>query len=126
MWPPSSDDSLLACSTVAIAFQRMSERSRCSTAGSPGICCLLVDRDRVDVRRAEVAGRVQAAPARVGEQRLEQISRARSGPSWRDDGVERLEPLAVSPGSTSLPLAACRPWYGCPFYWACFCRSKWP
>ena len=38
MWPPSSEDSALACSTVAIAFQRMSERRRRSTSWSPGIC----------------------------------------------------------------------------------------
>ena len=37
MWPPSSEDSLLARTTIAIAFQRMIERSRRSSAGSPGI-----------------------------------------------------------------------------------------
>ena len=36
MWPPSSEDSLLAPSTVAIAFQRTSDRTRCSSSGSPG------------------------------------------------------------------------------------------
>jgi hypothetical protein len=32
MWPPSSDDSLFARSTIAIAFQRRIERSRRSTS----------------------------------------------------------------------------------------------
>src|SRR5919204_37260 len=36
MWPPSSEDSLLARRTVAIAFQRMSDRTRCSSSASPG------------------------------------------------------------------------------------------
>ncbi len=36
MCPPSSDDSALACSTVAIAFQRMIARMRCSSSRSPG------------------------------------------------------------------------------------------
>src|SRR5690349_17470037 len=36
MWPPSSDDSLLAWSTVAMAFQRIRLRTFRSTAGSPG------------------------------------------------------------------------------------------
>ncbi len=37
MWPPSSEDSLFARTTIAIAFQRMIERSRRSISGSPGI-----------------------------------------------------------------------------------------
>ena len=36
MWPPSSEDSLFARRIIAIAFQRMSERTRRSIAGSPG------------------------------------------------------------------------------------------
>ena len=36
MCPPSSEDSLLARSTVATAFHRIAERIRCSTARSPG------------------------------------------------------------------------------------------
>src|SRR3954447_19686001 len=36
MWPPSSEDSLLAWSTVAIAFQRIRLRTFRSIAGSPG------------------------------------------------------------------------------------------
>ena len=39
MWPPSSDDSRFACTTIAIAFQRMIERMRCSSAWSPGLFC---------------------------------------------------------------------------------------
>ena len=38
MWPPSSEESWLARITIAIAFQRMIERNRRSTAGSPGSC----------------------------------------------------------------------------------------
>ena len=36
MWPPSSELSLFALSTVATAFHRFSERMRCSIARSPG------------------------------------------------------------------------------------------
>jgi hypothetical protein len=36
MWPPSSEDSLLARRIIAIAFQRISERTRRSIDGSPG------------------------------------------------------------------------------------------
>ena len=36
MWPPSSELSLFARRMIAIAFQRMIERSRCSIARSPG------------------------------------------------------------------------------------------
>src|SRR6185312_5518419 len=36
MCPPNSDDSLLARSTVAMAFHRVIDRSRHSTARSPG------------------------------------------------------------------------------------------
>ncbi len=36
MCPPSSEDSLLARRIVAIAFQRMRDRTRRSIAGSPG------------------------------------------------------------------------------------------
>ena len=36
MCPSSSDDSLFARSTVAAAFQRMSDRILCSTSRSPG------------------------------------------------------------------------------------------
>src|SRR5690349_16509144 len=36
MWPPSSELSLLALSTVATAFHRVSERMVCSTSRSPG------------------------------------------------------------------------------------------
>src|SRR5437763_567393 len=35
MWPPSSEDSLLARTTIAIAFQRTIERSRRSSAVHP-------------------------------------------------------------------------------------------
>ena len=38
MWPPSSDEVLLARTTIAIAFQRTIDRSRRSSAGSPGSC----------------------------------------------------------------------------------------
>jgi hypothetical protein len=37
MWPPSSLLKLLARTTVASAFQRLIERIRCSSPGSPGI-----------------------------------------------------------------------------------------
>jgi hypothetical protein len=37
MWPPSSEEYLLALATIAMAFQRMIERRRRSTALSPGI-----------------------------------------------------------------------------------------
>jgi hypothetical protein len=36
MCPPSSEDSLFARNTIAIAFQRISDRMRCSIARSPG------------------------------------------------------------------------------------------
>src|SRR3954468_11265855 len=35
MWPPSSELSLLACMTIAIAFQRIAERILCSSSRSP-------------------------------------------------------------------------------------------
>jgi hypothetical protein len=37
MWPPSSEESLLARRMIATAFQRMIERSWCSMARSPGL-----------------------------------------------------------------------------------------
>jgi hypothetical protein len=36
MWPPSSDESLLLRRMIAMAFQRIAERMRCSIALSPG------------------------------------------------------------------------------------------
>ena len=36
MWPPSSELSLFARSTVATAFHRFSDRMVCSTSRSPG------------------------------------------------------------------------------------------
>jgi len=37
MWPPSSELSRFAWTTMAMAFQRMIERMRCSRAWSPGL-----------------------------------------------------------------------------------------
>ena len=36
MWPPSSDETLLARTTIAIAFQRITDRSRHSSSLSAG------------------------------------------------------------------------------------------
>ena len=38
MWPPSSLERRFACTTIASAFHRISERMRHSMAASPGVC----------------------------------------------------------------------------------------
>ena len=53
---------------------------------------LELGRDRVDVGRAQILGRVQAAQARVGEDLLEQLPRA-VGTVVADDGLQRVDPL---------------------------------
>ena len=94
MCPPSSEDSLLAWSTSAIAFQRMIARMRCSSSRSPGHCVLAVDRDRVDVGRVEPDLERDAAQRAPGRAARRSAASARSGPSCAQDGVEGLEPLA--------------------------------
>ena len=76
MCPPSSDDSLFARRTIAIAFQRTSERTRRSSAGSPGSSRLVLGVDRVHVRRrADVLDR-RAAQAGALDDPLDEIVRA--------------------------------------------------
>ena len=93
MWPPSSDDSLLARTTIAIAFQRMIERSRRSIAGSPGS---LASRSGGIVFTYGVVmlaiGPLPASWARCDRAR-EDLAGA-IGPVVLDDGIDGLEPLA--------------------------------
>ena len=92
MWPPSSEECLLARTTIAIAFQRMIERSRRSTSRSPGNGASRSAGIVLTYGVLSVAiGPVPACWARS----TTRVSRSGAvGPVVRDDRVERLEPLA--------------------------------
>ena len=92
MWPPMPSSSLLARTTIAIAFQRTRLLMRRSISRSPGIRRLLVERDGVDVGRGRRRQR-HRPPVRVIEQALEQEARPLLA-ARRDDVVERFDPLA--------------------------------
>ena len=92
MWPPSSEDSLFARRIIAIAFQRMSERTRRSIAGSPGSGGSSSAVDRVDVGGRPHVLDCGALVARTPDYALDQVM----GPLRAvllHDGVEGLEPL---------------------------------
>ena len=93
MWPPSSEDSLLACMTIAIAFQRIAERIRCSSSRSPenGVwsCGGIV----LTYGRRALVGRWRADAARAVDDALDELLRALDAVVG-DDRVEGLEPLA--------------------------------
>src|SRR5450755_2186308 len=87
MWPPSSEDSLLARTTIAIAFQRTIERRRAGDLG------LLLGRDRVDVGRVEGGDRAGAGGLSPLDDARENVPRALR-PVVGHDRIERLEPFA--------------------------------
>ena len=101
MWPPSSRSFLPARTTIAIAFQRTSERMRARARRRPGERSSRLRRDRVDVRgvRAVRAGtRRSGAPcrpaARAGSARA-------PGPSRSSTDSSASSHSRVSCGSTS-------------------------
>src|SRR2546423_11832653 len=100
MWPPSSEDSLLACSTVAIAFQRMSERTRCSRSASPGKGA---SRSTGIVLTYGVlsATSIGTPEGRAWSRPRWSSSCARSGPSWRTTASRASSHSWVSWTSTS-------------------------
>src|SRR3954451_16198422 len=105
MWPPSSEDSLLACSTVAIAFQRMSERSLCSSSGSPG--CWASACTGIVLTYGVLRSSAGCSPRRrASAKTCSSSSRARSGASWRMAASRASTHSAVSAGSTSPPPSA--------------------
>ena len=79
---------LLAVTTIAIAFQRMIERKRRSTAGSPGTRPPPSSRDRVDVRGVERPDRARAGV--LGP--LHHRRRSCSGPRRRRRAPRRRRP----------------------------------
>ena len=93
---------MLARTTIAIAFQRMIDRSRRSSAGSPGSLASRVERDRVDVRRVERRDRPSARVLGALDDPPQDLTCAVRA-VVRDHRVERLEPLSVSAASTSAP-----------------------
>ena len=95
MWPPSSDDSLLALQHRGDRVPAHEATYAVLELGVAGYRRLELDRDRVDVGGAQVLGRVQAAQARVGEDLLEQLPGA-LGAVVADDGLEGLAPTRRS------------------------------
>src|SRR3954447_4353418 len=100
MWPPSSEDSLLACSTVAIAFQRMSERMRCSSSRSPGNGASSSG-GIVLTYGVLSATSIGTPEARACSSTRSSSSCARSGPSWRTTASSASSHSCVSRASTS-------------------------
>src|SRR5437764_13750213 len=102
MCPPSSDDSLLARSTLGFAFQRIMHRRRRSIAGSPGSFASsstgIVFTYGV---LSEAIGPVPACCARSTTRR--RIWRARSGPSWATTSSSASSHSLVSAASRSTP-----------------------
>src|SRR3954453_1209299 len=100
MWPPSSDDSLLARRTVAIAFQRISARTRCSRSASPGKGA---SRSTGIVLTYGVlsATSIGTPEARACSTTRSSSSCARSGPSWRTTASSASSHSCVSRASTS-------------------------
>ena len=103
MWPPSSEEVLLARTTIAIAFQRTIERSRRSSAGSPGSLRLALGRDRVHVRRGEAGDRAAAGQCCARSTTRARIWRARSGPSCSTTASTASSHSLVSAASMSAP-----------------------
>src|SRR3954451_3939060 len=100
MWPPSSEDSLLARSTIAIAFQRIIERTRrssCSSTGYSGSRC-----GGIVLRYGDVPAGIGAAPV-IWAWPTTRSSRcwARSGPSWSKTASSASSHSRVSWGSMS-------------------------
>ena len=79
MWPPSSDEALFACRTVAIAFQRMSELAILEVLVTR-ILRLLGRRDGVHVGRLAPQRQVRARTRRAPREAVQEEV-ARSGPS---------------------------------------------
>ena len=76
MWPPRSPGLRLARTTIAIAFQRISERMRHSIVGSPGIFGFLAGGNGVDVFGGRRERQVRAGAARQLDHAFEQLVRA--------------------------------------------------
>ena len=93
MCPPSSEDSLLARSTIATAFHRIIDRIRCSIAPSPG--CAGCWSGGIVFRYGVFAEYGTGAPLRRASP-ISSSSRnpARSAPSNSMHRVERFPPLA--------------------------------
>ena len=70
----------------------MIERSRRSTAGSPGSFASRVDRDRVHVRRGDAGDRAAAGKLRALDRAREDLA-GPIGAVVLDDRVDGLEPL---------------------------------
>src|SRR3954471_6926411 len=105
MWPPSSDDSLFARSTIAIAFQRRIDRSRRSTSGSPGSCSSRSG--GIVFTYGVVSPTSTCAPEpRASLTTLSISCWARSGPSSRSTASSASSHSWVSWGSTSRGITA--------------------
>ena len=92
MWPPYSELWRLACTTIAIAFQRMYASRRRSIVRSPGILLLLARRDRVDVRRVRLERQVRTGTAREVDQPFQQEMRP-FGAVRLQHRIDRFEPF---------------------------------
>src|SRR4051794_10943746 len=100
MWPPSSEDSLFACRTVAIAFQRTIERKRRSSAASPGMGSWRATGIVLTYGVTPLNGTYAPEMAARSTTR-ESRSRARSRPSWATTASNASTHSRVSCGSTS-------------------------
>src|SRR5437588_8516074 len=81
MWPPSSEDCLLARTTIAIAFQRTIERRRRSSAGSPG--SFASSSTGIVLTYGVVSEAIGPEPSTWARSTTRcRISRALPGPSW--------------------------------------------
>ena len=100
MWPPSSDDSAFACSTIAIAFQRTSAVASRSSSGIARQLRLLLDGNRVHVGRAEAGRDLDAVVLGVVDGLVEQEAHP-VAPVVLHDGVDGVEPLARLDGLLS-------------------------
>ena len=102
MWPPSSEETLLARTTIAIAFQRTIERSRRSIAGSPGNGG---SRSAgIVLMYAVLRLAIVPVPACWARSTTRVSSwRARSGPSWATTASSASSHSVVSTASRSAP-----------------------
>ena len=107
MCPPSSEDSLLARSTIAIAFHRIIDRIVCSISWSPGLRCSFSG--GIVFRYGLLAEYGTGAPLRRASS-ISSSSRkyARSGPSNSSTASRESSHSRVSAGSRSLGI--------CPSY----------
>ena len=92
MWPPRSPGLRFARTTIAIAFQRISERMRHSIVAIARRARFQMRRDGVDVFGGRLERQIAAGAARLVDHALEQVMRA-IGAVGVDDAFQRVGPF---------------------------------